>query len=79
MPPIPLPSNLTRGAVTLSAFALGLMGCGGGSTATTSTSGRARTAKLAPAYRAGQYCLPTQDAKYRPAGFECKKHHLARQ
>ena len=64
-------------SATAAAVAFGAGGCG--SAATTSTSARAHAARLAPAYRAGQYCLPANEAKYRAAGFECKKHHLARQ
>ncbi len=66
-------------SATAAAVAVGVCGCGGGSAATTSTSAHARTAKIAPSYRAGQYCTPANEAKYHAAGFECKKHHLAHQ
>jgi hypothetical protein len=65
------------GAVVL-AIALGVGGCGGIPTAMTSTSARPHTARLAPVYRTGQYCLPANETKYIAAGFDCKKHHLAR-
>ncbi len=74
-----LRSGLPHIGMTLAIVAFGLTGCGGGSAATTSTSAHARTAKIAPSYRAGQYCTPANEAKYHAAGFECKKHHLAHQ
>jgi hypothetical protein len=59
------------------AIAIGVSGCGK-STVKTDTSAHVRTVGSAPAYRVGQYCLPGKEAKYRPAGFACRKHHLVR-
>lgn len=57
---------------------IGLGGCGGKNAAKTTASAHVRTAKPAPAYRVGQYCLPSREAKYRTAGLTCTRHHLAR-
>jgi hypothetical protein len=57
---------------------MGLSGCGGKTAVKTDTSAHARAAKPAPAYRIGQYCLPSREAKYRAAGLTCRRHHLAR-
>jgi hypothetical protein len=32
----------------------------------------------APAYRVGQYCVPSDEARYRAAGMTYDRHHLAR-
>jgi hypothetical protein len=71
-------SSLCVWSMTGFIIAIGISGCGGGSTAKISTSDHVRTARLAPAYRAGQYCVASGQAKYRAAGFVCEKHHLAR-
>jgi hypothetical protein len=65
-------------AATLLVIAIGASGCGGKSTVKTSTLTRTQAVRSAPAYRAGQYCLPSKEARYRAAGFACKRHHLAR-
>jgi hypothetical protein len=62
----------------LVAVAIGVSGCGGTAAVKTDTSARARAAKLAPAYRVGQYCLSSREAKYRAVGLTCRWHHLAR-
>jgi hypothetical protein len=59
------------------AIAIGVSGCGK-SAARTDISAHVPTAKAAPAYRVGQYCLSGKEAKYRAAGFMCRKHHLVR-
>ncbi len=64
--------------VTAVVVAVGVSGCGGASAGNVSTSAHLRAARTAPAYRVGQYCLPSKEAKYRAAGFVCKKHHLVR-
>jgi hypothetical protein len=61
------------------AVAIGLSGCGGSSAAKAGSSARTRKAKPAPAYRVGQYCLPSKQARYRVAGMACRKHHLVKQ
>jgi hypothetical protein len=69
--------NLTRLSISV-AIAIGVSGCGGKTAAKTNTSAHARVTKLAPAYRVGQYCLTSREAKYRVAGLSCRRHHLAR-
>jgi hypothetical protein len=69
--------NVSGLSVVLS-IAIGMVGCGGKAAVKADTSARARVAKSAPAYRVGQYCVASRDAKYRAAGLACKKHHLAR-
>lgn len=66
------------GLVLAIAIVIGVSGCGGASAGKTGASAHVRAAKTAPAYRVGQYCLPSREAKYRAAGFTCGKHHLAR-
>lgn len=70
-------SCLRLWSATALAVAVGIGGCGGKAAIESGTSSHARTARLAPAYRAGQYCVASGQAKYRAAGFVCKKHHLA--
>jgi hypothetical protein len=65
-------------ATGLLIVATGLGGCGGKSAVKTSTSAHVQAEKATPAYRVGQYCLPSREAKYRAAGLTCTRHHLAR-
>jgi hypothetical protein len=65
-------------SATVLAIAIGVAGGGGTTAVKTDTSARARAAKPAAAYRVGQYCLTSKEAKYRAAGLTCTRHHLAR-
>lgn len=67
----------SRGAVAITIAMVAVSGCGGTIHAKASTADT-RTAHLVPAFRAGQYCEPSQDARYRAGGFVCERHHLAR-
>jgi hypothetical protein len=58
------------------ALAIGLGGCGGEAAVKTGTSNHARSAQAVPAYRVGQYCVLSREAKYRAAGLTCTRHHL---
>ena len=69
--------NLTRLSI-LVAIAIGVSGCGGKTAAKTNTPAHTRATKLAPAYRVGQYCFASREAKYRVVGLACRRHHLAR-
>jgi uncharacterized lipoprotein YehR (DUF1307 family) len=71
------PRHLARLLVVM-IIAIGLTGCGDEITAKTNVSGHTQTRHYAPAYRVGQYCLSSKDAKYRAARLECKQHHLKR-
>jgi hypothetical protein len=57
------------------AIAIGASGCGK-TAMKTDAPAHVRAAKTAPAYRVGQYCLSGKEAKYRAAGFVCRRHHL---
>jgi hypothetical protein len=70
-------SSLRLWSTAALAVAIGIGGCGG-KAAETGTSSHTRTARLAPAYRAGQYCIAISQTKYRAAGFVCERHHLVR-
>ncbi len=72
-----LPRNVT-GLYIVVSIAISLGGCGGKSAVKTDTSAHARVAHTVPAYRVGQYCLPSREAKYRAVGLACTRHHLAR-
>jgi hypothetical protein len=53
-------------------------GCGGKTVAKSHVSSQRRVTPRAPAYRVGQYCLPSADSKYRAFGLTCGHHHLAK-
>jgi hypothetical protein len=66
------------GLSILVAVAIGVSGCGATAVVRTDTSAHARVAKPTSAYRVGQYCVSSTEAKYRAAGLTCAQHHLAR-
>jgi len=70
--------SLSRRAILLSLIAMMLAGCGDSTHMSTTASTSARAPHRAPAYRVGQYCLPSREAKYRAAGLTCTSHHLVR-
>jgi len=70
--------RLSWGAAGLLIGVMSLGGCGGKAAAKTSTSEHVQAARSAPAYRVGQYCLSSKEAKYRAAGLTCRRHHLAK-
>ena len=72
-----VPRDVIR-LVVVMAIVVGVSGCGGTPATKTTTSAHPRFAKSAPAYRVGQYCLTSREAKYRAAGLTCRRHHLAR-
>src|ERR1039457_5318247 len=57
----------SHGAVWLVTLAVGLGGCGGTATTRTTSAVHVHPTQAAPAYRVGQYCLPSKEAKYRAA------------
>jgi hypothetical protein len=71
-------SHLHAWSATVLVLMIALSGCGGKTVAKSTTSAHARLAKPAPAYRVGQYCVSSREAKYRAAGLTCRRHHLAR-
>jgi len=69
--------RLACGAIVLM-VAICVGGCGGSLAAKTGSPVHAQVGKAVPAYRVGQYCLPSRETKYKAAGLVCKRHHLAR-
>jgi hypothetical protein len=71
-----LPSNLVA---ILCACCLAVTACGSQHAGSnTATKGQAHAAKRVPAYRGGQYCAPSREARYRAAGFSCEHRHLVK-
>jgi len=62
--------------LAIAAFAAS--GCGGKTAARSHVSPQRSVTPPVPAYRVGQYCLPSADAKYRAFGLACERHHLAK-
>lgn len=59
-------------------IAVGLAGCGGSAAVKTGASKQVGVVRPTPAYRVGQYCLPSNEVKYRAVKLTCTRHHLAR-
>jgi hypothetical protein len=63
----------------LALVAFSVSGCGGRTVATSGVAPpKRKVVAPLPAYRVGQYCLPSEETKYRAAGLACGHHHLAK-
>ncbi|HTU79637.1 MAG TPA: hypothetical protein VMF09_12840 [Solirubrobacteraceae bacterium] len=68
----------TRVTGILVLAAIAVSGCGAKTTGGSTAAHRPTARRPPPAYRVGQYCLVTKEAKYRAVGLTCSHHHLAR-
>lgn len=71
-------SRLLFAAVSLAAVVIGLCGCGGTTDLNGATTAHAKAARAALAYRVGQYCVTSSEARDTATDLVCKRHHLAR-